>query len=112
MAATLTVLTVSFNAREDFKLTAGSLPRHLPPWLNWVVVDGNSTDGTVDAIQSESRVTRWISESDRGVYDAYNKAWRLAETPFVLFLNCGDTLSTIGIELLTGWHDQIHASRC
>lgn len=90
--AGVTVLTVSLNCREHFERTAASLPAELPPWMRWIVVDGASTDGTAEAARSDPRVSRCLSERDRGVYDAYNKAWQMASTPWVLFLNCGDTL--------------------
>ncbi len=102
--ATLTVLTVSLNCRELFIATAKSLPRELPEWLRWVVVDGGSTDGTVEAIRAEPRVTQYVTEEDGGVYEAYNKAWRLASSDYVLYLNCGDTLSEGALRLLHAWH--------
>ncbi len=101
---TLTLLTVSLNCLEHFQATSASLPDHLPSWLRWIVVDGGSTDGTVDAIRSDPRVTEWISEKDGGVYDAYNKALRMASSPYVLYLNSGDTLSGDASSLLAGWH--------
>ncbi len=108
--ATLTVLTVSLNCREHFLATAASLPRELPAWLRWVVVDGGSTDGTLEAIRADARVTHCVSEKDGGVYEAYNKAWRLASSDYVIYLNCGDTLSEDAPRLLAAWHEAASTS--
>lgn len=89
---TVAILTCVLNARDAFQATAQSLPSELPNWLRWIVVDGGSTDGTLDLVRAETRVTSWVSEKDAGVYDAYNKALRLADTDFVHYLNAGDEL--------------------
>lgn len=87
----LSIATCVLNARDDFVMTATSLPQKLPEWVEWVVVDGASTDGTVDAITSDTRVGRYVSEKDNGVYDAYNKALKLATGRYIWYLNAGDT---------------------
>jgi len=86
----LSILTCVRNARDDFLMTAESLPSELPGWLEWIVVDGASTDGTQVAIEEESRIDRYVSEVDSGVYDAYNKALRMARGRYVWYLNAGD----------------------
>jgi len=58
------------------------------------VVDGGSTDGSVDLIKAHApRLTHWTSEPDRGIYDAQNKGCYMATAPFVLFMNAGDTFA-------------------
>ena len=87
----LTIATCVLNARDDFIETARSLPAVLPDWIEWIVVDGGSTDGTYEAIMSDSRVTRHESEPDPGVYYAYNNALALATGSYIWYLNAGDT---------------------
>jgi glycosyltransferase involved in cell wall biosynthesis len=92
----LTVVTVVYNARQDFLTTLASVREQTArPEFEYLVVDGGSTDGTVDAIRAAANrgeVDRWVSEPDQGIYDAMNKAVGLAQGTWVLFLNTGDTL--------------------
>lgn len=96
----LTLLTVALNSRDLFVKTAASLPAVLPDWIRWIVVDGASSDGTAQEAHRDARVTRSVSEPDRGVYDAYNKALRMADTDYVSYLNCGDTLADGAIQAI------------
>jgi len=88
----LSIITVTLNA-------SGHLPGLVQSIRNqgrfddveWVVVDGASTDGTVDILRDNSDVvTRWISERDCGLYDALNKAVRLARGEFYVVLGADD----------------------
>jgi glycosyltransferase involved in cell wall biosynthesis len=88
------VVTVTFNARQGFLATRASVvaqtARHR---IEYLVVDGASTDGTVETLgecQARGEVDRWVSEPDKGIYDAMNKAVGLARGDYVLFLNAGD----------------------
>jgi putative colanic acid biosynthesis glycosyltransferase len=89
----LSILTCVMNAREDFQITAQSLPIALPTWAEWVVVDGASTDGTLNLARADTRCDTLVSEPDLGVYDAYNKALRHARGRYVWYLNAGDRLA-------------------
>ena len=55
-----------------------------------IVVDGGSSDGTAAFLRREKRIARYVSEPDRGVYDAMNKGLRLCCGDFVIFMNAGD----------------------
>lgn len=65
--------------------------------FEYIVVDGASTDGSVEIIQQTSFIDRWISEKDTGVYDAMNKGIALATGEYLLFLNSGDLLFNEGV---------------
>ncbi len=57
----------------------------------YIVVDGGSTDGTVELIKANAdMVDRWVSEKDKGIYDAMNKAVSMATGDYIYFLNAGD----------------------
>lgn len=90
----LTVVTVVFNAKEDFLITLDSVRRQtVRGEFEYLVIDGGSTDGTVEAIRdaaARGEVDRWLSEPDQGIYDAMNKAVRLAAGEWILFLNTAD----------------------
>jgi glycosyltransferase involved in cell wall biosynthesis len=90
-APLITVITVVYNALEDLRLTAESVFAQ-PAWPNfeYIIVDGDSTDGTVDYLQTLPSSVRWISEPDNGIYDAMNKGIKMARGRGLLFLNAGD----------------------
>ncbi|WP_236450635.1 glycosyltransferase [Stutzerimonas stutzeri] len=89
----LTVVTVVYNDRLGFLKTAYSVlkQREFYPLIEYVVIDGGSTDGTAEAIASfGSQIDYWVSEPDNGIYDAMNKGIRLATGSALLFMNAGD----------------------
>ena len=87
----LTIITIVWNARSSFHATAKSVLQEWQGDWEWVVVDGASTDGTLDEIKKFStHIARFLSEKDRGIADAFNKGIRLAKGDYVLFLNAGD----------------------
>ena len=90
----LSVVTVVYNARQDFLTTLASVRSQTArARLEYLVVDGASDDGTakeVKAAAERGEVDRWVSEPDKGIYDAMNKAVGLASGKWVLFLNSGD----------------------
>lgn len=91
----LSVITVVWNDRDGFQKTVSSIASQNYPDLEYIVIDGESTDGTVDVIRkNEPCISRWISEPDKGLYDAMNKAKALAKGDWALFLNAGDTFPT------------------
>ena len=88
------VVTVCYNARKEIEQTLRSVVAQDYPNMEYIVVDGGSKDGTVDVLRKyDAKISRWVSESDRGIYDAMNKGVRLAEgdAGWVIFMNAGDT---------------------
>lgn len=64
------------------------------PEIEYIVIDGASTDGTVDAIRRhESSIAKWISEPDAGIADAFNKGLVYVSGDYILFLNADDALA-------------------
>ncbi|EHQ07515.1 glycosyltransferase [Leptonema illini] len=87
----ITIVTVVFNALENLKLTAESVFKQTAwPDIEYIIVDGGSTDGTLAYLKTLPPVVRWISEPDKGIYDAMNKGIRMASGEGLLFLNAGD----------------------
>lgn len=81
------------NDAVGFAATAASLRQQRGAGWEWLVVDGASTDGTVDLVRKEeTRIAWWVSEPDQGVYDAMNKGLAAAGGDYVIFLNAGDIL--------------------
>ena len=91
---TLTVATVCYNAAEELEKTIQNVATQTYPNIEYIVIDGNSKDNTVEIIKKhESKISNWISEPDKGIYDAMNKAIQLAKGDYILFMNAGDTFS-------------------
>ena len=87
----ISVVTVSFNCVQNIELTILSVINQTYSDVEYIVIDGGSTDGTVDIIKSYSdRISYWISESDKGIYDAMNKGIAVATGDYVCFMNSGD----------------------
>ena len=87
----VTVVTVVLNDAAGFQRTAHSVLSQLDVDVDWVVVDGGSTDGTLAIIEAlASRIAHWSSEPDAGVYDAMNKGVAAASGDYVSFMNAGD----------------------
>lgn len=85
------IITVTRNNREGLAKTAQSLDLQEYDDFEWIIIDGNSEDGTDEDFEGYEAVI--ISEDDAGVYDAMNKGIDLATGEYLLFLNAGDTLA-------------------
>jgi putative colanic acid biosynthesis glycosyltransferase len=91
VALRISVITVVLNDHRGFAATAGSIVGQTDPNFEWIVVDGGSTDGTLDVIRAhQARIATLRSGTDRGVYDAMNRGLVLARGEFVVFMNAGD----------------------
>lgn len=93
----ITVITVCFNAAETIKDTLLSVASQDHPDIEHIVMDGGSTDGTQDVVREHGKhVAKFVSEPDRGLYDAMNKAVRLATGDYIGFLHADDMLADAG----------------
>jgi glycosyltransferase involved in cell wall biosynthesis len=90
----ISVITVCFNSAGTIKDTIESISQQDYPKVEHIVVDGGSTDGTIDILRGSRWVSSWISEPDFGIYDAMNKGLRLATGDVVGFLNADDVYAT------------------
>jgi len=92
---TFSIITVTYNAERWLERTILSVLSQSYPNIEFIIVDGASKDGTVDIIkQYEPGIASWVSEPDKGLYDAMNKGLRMATGDYVWFINAGDTLYT------------------
>ena len=89
----LSVITVNLNNVAGLSRTCQSLFEQSFIDFEFIVVDGNSTDGSIEFLQMYTdKITRWTSEPDNGIYHAMNKGIRAATGEYCLFLNSGDWL--------------------
>ena len=88
----VTVVTVCFNAIGEIEETILSVINQTYPNIEYVIIDGGSTDGTVDIIKKyHDHINTWISEPDHGIYDAMNKGVLRSTGQWVNFMNAGDS---------------------
>ncbi|SFE46486.1 glycosyltransferase family 2 protein [Spirosoma endophyticum] len=87
----VSIITVVYNGAEFVRNCIESIINQTYPDIEYIIVDGKSTDGTVDIVQSYGKkVSRFISEPDKGLYDAMNKGIRLATGDVIGLLNADD----------------------
>lgn len=88
----ISIITVCYNSATTLEKTILSVAGQTYANIEYIIVDGNSNDGTLDIIQNqEDKITKWISEPDKGLYDAMNKGIAMATGDIVGILNSDDT---------------------
>lgn len=89
----LSIITINYNNCRGLEKTIASVLLQTYPDIEFVVIDGGSTDGSVDVIKKyANKISFWVSEKDKGIYNAQNKGWQNATGKYCLFLNSGDYL--------------------
>ncbi len=90
-APLITVITVVYNRKNDLKDTISNVRSQSFKNFEFVIVDGGSADGSLDVIKENSAsVDQFVSEPDKGIYDAMNKGVRMAKGEWIIFMNAGD----------------------
>ncbi|MBQ9666161.1 MAG: glycosyltransferase [Bacteroidaceae bacterium] len=90
----ITVITICYNAVDEIEKTILSVINQTYKKREYIVVDGGSKDGTIDLIKKYGNwIDCWVSEPDRGIYDAMNKGLKLAKGEWVNFMNAGDSFA-------------------
>jgi glycosyltransferase involved in cell wall biosynthesis len=87
----ISIVTVVFNNKQQVEDAVKSVLTQNYPDVEYIIVDGGSTDGTVEVIKKyEKDISRWVSEPDKGIYDAMNKGLGMTTGDVVGFLNSDD----------------------
>ncbi len=89
----LSVITVVYNNVRDIERTLKSVINQTYNLIEVIIIDGKSTDGTVEILNKyHTHFSKYISEPDKGIYDAMNKGLLTATGDYVLFMNSGDEI--------------------
>lgn len=89
----ISIITVVFNGVQFIEATIQSIINQTSKDFEYIIIDGGSTDGTIDIIRKyDDHISKWISEPDNGLYDAMNKGIELASGDFLWFINAGDEI--------------------
>jgi glycosyltransferase involved in cell wall biosynthesis len=88
----ISIITITYNAEKHLERTLKSVILQTYAHKEYIVIDGNSTDSTLAIIKRNAHyIDYWISEPDKGLYDAMNKGLAQATGDYVIFMNAGDT---------------------
>lgn len=91
----VSVVTVTYNASATLEKTMQSVFHQNYPYIEYIIIDGASTDGTVNIISKYAeKLSYWLSEQDKGIYDAMNKALEVATGDFLIFMGADDLFYT------------------
>ncbi|MBU0485004.1 MAG: glycosyltransferase [Proteobacteria bacterium] len=106
----ISIITISYNSAQYIEQTIQSVVSQTCQDKEYIVVDGGSTDGTIEIIKKyEGKIDKWVSGPDKGIADAMNKGLALASGDFVMFLHSDDyfvdefVLSTAASHLSAGY---------
>lgn len=92
----ITIITVVLNKAIEIEKTIRSVLNQTYGKIDYIIIDGGSTDGTLSVIEKYNGRIRYISEPDKGLYDAMNKGWQMAETnSYIIFLGAGDEIISL-----------------
>jgi len=93
MSVKISIITITWNSERYIEETITSVANQTYPNIEYIIIDGGSTDATLDIIKKyEPKIDRWISEPDGGIADAMNKGLALATGDYILFLHSDDYL--------------------
>lgn len=104
----ITIITVTYNCEKVIEETILNVLSQDYTNIEYIIVDGASTDGTLDILNKyKDKLSKIVSEPDKGVYDAMNKAAKLAKGEWVNFMNAGDTF--VSCDVVTKLFEKDHS---
>jgi len=87
----VSIITVVYNGEKYLEQTIKSVINQTYKNIEYIIIDGGSTDGTLDIIKKyEEHITYWVSEADKGLYDAMNKGIKIAKGELIGMINSDD----------------------
>ena len=104
----ISVITTTFNSGEKIAATVASVLSQQEGLYEFLVIDGGSTDDTLVHLRAQGPALRYLSEPDKGIYDAMNKGIRLTSGEFLYFLGAGDRLLPGMLEAVAAEITKLH----
>lgn len=106
----VSIITVCYNSEADIENTIQSVVPFVSDVVEYVVIDGGSTDNTLQILNKyKDKISILVSEPDKGIYDAMNKGINKATGKWFIFINCGDELLHLPHELFNQDNDKYAA---
>ena len=103
----ITIITVVLNDEKNIEKTIKSVVDQDYKNIQYIVIDGNSNDNSVSIINNYSkRIDTFISEPDKGIYDAFNKGLSYAKGDLIGFVNSGDLLTAKSLSYLNYYYNK------
>ncbi|PWA04885.1 glycosyltransferase family 2 protein [Flavobacterium psychrotolerans] len=97
----ISIITVVYNGSKTLDQTIQSVINQSYKNIEYIIIDGGSTDGTIDIIKKyEKHISHWISEADKGLYDAMNKGIALAKGELIGMINSDDWYELDAVEIV------------
>ena len=107
----ISIVIATFNVEEFLKDCLEKIISQKNDKVELILIDGNSKDGTVEIIESyEKYISFWLSEPDNGIYDAWNKAIKVAKGEWIMFLGADDVLLPNAIDTYLKYIENIKGS--
>lgn len=108
----ISIITVVYNGKKYLEQTIESVLNQTYKNIEYLIIDGGSTDGTLDIIKKhESQLSTWISEPDDGLYDAMNKGIRMANGEIIGIINSDDWYSLNAIKIIVDSYSKDNTKR-
>lgn len=106
MQPKVSIITITYNSEKTLERTIRSIISQDYSQLEYIVVDGGSSDRTIEIIRKyENKITKWISEPDNGISDAFNKGIKMASGEIIGLINSDDGLLPNAITKLVEYYD-------
>ena len=101
----VTIITTTFNSSKTLKETLKSIFDQEYDNIELIIIDAGSNDDTIEIIKNyENKIDYWLSESDNGIYDGFNKGLSLAKGDYIGFVNSDDVLRNNALSILVKYH--------
>jgi len=102
----ISIIIATFNAEKSIEQTILSVINQSYTLIEFIIIDGGSTDKTVDIIKKyDEKISYWVSEPDAGVYDAMNKGAKVSNGKWIYFLGAGDIMCNVLHKLVSNFTD-------